>query len=57
MATGYELTGLRPEAQDYKIVPKAVRPILHFIFEEGFPHNISEVHQLSTTASHDMATV
>ena len=43
MAAGYELTQLRPGTGEYKTVPKAVRPILQFIFEEGFPHSISKV--------------
>ena len=43
MAAGYKLTQLRPGAGEYKTVPKAVRPILQFIFEEGFPHSISKV--------------
>ena len=43
MAAGYELTHLRPGPSDYKAVDKKVRPVLEFIFEEGFPHSISEV--------------
>ena len=43
MAAGYELTQIRPGAGEYKTVPKAIRPILQFIFEDGFPHSISKV--------------
>ena len=43
MAAGYELTQLRPGAGEYQTVSKAVRPILKFIFEEGLPHNTSNV--------------
>ena len=43
MAAGYELTHLRPSQADYKAVDKKVKPILEYIFEEGFPHSISEV--------------
>ena len=43
MAAGYELTQLRPGVGDIRTVHKAVRPVLEFIFEEGFPHNISKV--------------
>ena len=43
MAAGYELTHLRPTQADYMAVDKKVRPVLEFIFEQGFPHNISEV--------------
>ena len=43
MATGYELTQVRPGESEYKTVDKKVRPILQYILEEGFPHNISEV--------------
>ena len=43
MAAGYELTQLRPGIGEIKTVPKAVRPVVEFIFEEGFPHSISEV--------------
>ena len=55
MAAGYELTQLRPGAGEYKTVPKAVRPILQFIFEDGFPHSISKVYHslLNTTISMD----
>ena len=44
MAAGYELTQLQPGTGEYKTVPKAIRPILRFIFEEGFPHSISKVY-------------
>ena len=43
MAAGYELTRLRPGEAEYKTVDKKVRPILEYIFEDGFPHDISEV--------------
>ena len=43
MAAGYELTRVRPGEAEYKTVDKNVRPILKYIFEEGFPHSISEV--------------
>ena len=43
MAAGYELTRLRPSQADYKAVDKKIRPVLEFIFEQGFPHSISEV--------------
>ena len=43
MAAGYELTQLRPGMGEIRTVHKAVRPVLEFIFEEGFPHNISKV--------------
>ena len=43
MAAGYELTQLRPGMGEIRAVHKAVRPVLEFIFEEGFPHNISKV--------------
>ena len=43
MAAGYELTHLRPSQADYKAVDKKIRPVLEFIFEQGFPHSISEV--------------
>ena len=43
MAAGYELTQLRPGMGEIKTVSKAVRPVLEFIFQEGFPHNISNV--------------
>ena len=43
MAAGYELTHLRPTQADYMAINKKVRPVLEFIFEEGFPHSISEV--------------
>ena len=43
MAAGYELTEVRPGVDDYKAVPSAVRPILEFIFAEGFPHSIQDV--------------
>ena len=43
MAAGYELTELRPGAGEYKEVPSAVRPILDYIFTDGFPHSIEDV--------------
>ena len=43
MAAGYELTRLRPGEADYKAVDKKLRPVLEYIFEEGFPHSINEV--------------
>ena len=43
MAAGYELTHLRPSQADYKAVDRKIRPILELIFEQGFPHSISEV--------------
>ena len=46
MAAGYELTEVRPGDEDYKAAPSAVRPILEYIFAEGFPHSIEQV-QLS----------
>lgn len=43
MSAGYELTQLKPGAGDYRAAHKTVRPILEYIFEEGFPHNITDV--------------
>ena len=43
MAAGYELTQLRPGMGEIKTINKAVRPVLEFIFKEGFPHSISNV--------------
>ena len=43
MAAGYELTQLRPGMGEIRTVHKAMRPVLEFIFEEGFPHDISKV--------------
>lgn len=43
MAAGYELTQTRPLDEDYQNVDERVREVLKYIFEEGFPHNITEV--------------
>ena len=43
MAAGYELTQTRPLESDYKDIDKKVRVVLEFIFEKGFPHDITEV--------------
>ena len=43
MAAGYELTHLRPGPAEYNTVAKKVKPILEYIFEEGFPHDIDAV--------------
>jgi hypothetical protein len=43
MAAGYELTHLRPSQSDYKAIDKKIRSVLEFIFEQGFPHSITEV--------------
>ena len=55
MAAGYELTQLRPGVGDIRTVHKAVRPVLEFIFEEGFPHNISKV-TISATKTRNLST-
>ena len=47
MAAGYELNQLRPEIGEIKTVAKPVRSVIEFIFEEGFPHGISEVYIMS----------
>ena len=43
MAAGYELTQARPGQADYMAVDLRVKQVLEYIFEEGFPHNITEV--------------
>ena len=43
MSAGYELTCLRPAMTQYKTINRKLKPILEYIFEEGFPHNIHEV--------------
>ena len=43
MCAGYELTEVRPGPEAYRAVPSAVRPIMEFIFADGFPHSIREV--------------
>ena len=43
MAAGYELTQVRPGQADYMAVDTQVKPVLEYIFEEGFPHDITEV--------------
>ena len=43
MSGGYELTEVRPGVDDYKAVPSAVRPVLEYIFTDGFPHSIHDV--------------
>ena len=43
MSAGYELTQLRPGDGEYGTIPSNVKPILEFIFAEGFPHSIQEV--------------
>jgi hypothetical protein len=43
MSAGYELTAVRPGAEDYRAVPSGVRPIMEFIFADGFPHSIKDV--------------
>ena len=44
MAVGYELTQKQPSEEDYMhAVDMDVRSVLEYIFEEGFPHDITEV--------------
>ena len=43
MSAGYELKQLAPTRDEYKTVPKAIKPILEFIFNEELSHSISEV--------------
>ena len=43
MAAGYELTQTCPGQADYMAVDMRVKPVLEYIFEEGFPHDITEV--------------
>ena len=43
MAAGYELTQTCPGQADYMAVDARVKPVLEYIFEEGFTHDITEV--------------
>ena len=43
MAAGYELTQVRPGQADYMAVDTRVKPVLEYIFAEGFPNDITEV--------------
>ena len=43
MAAGCELTNLRPGEAEYKTVDEKVRPVLEYIFEDEFPHDIHQV--------------
>ena len=43
MAAGYELTQTCPGQADYMAVDTRVKPVLEYIFKEGFSHDIVEV--------------
>ena len=45
MSCGYELTQLRPGEEEYKSVKDSdVKEILQFVFKDGFPNTIEQVH-------------
>ena len=45
MSCGYELTQLKPGEEEYKSVKDPdVKEILQFIFKDGFPNTIEQVH-------------
>ena len=43
MAAGHELTHLQPGEAEYKTIDEKVKPVLEYIFEKGFPHDIHQV--------------
>ena len=43
MAAGYELSHLRPGETEYRTVDEKVRPVLEYIFDDGFPHTVDQV--------------
>ena len=52
MAAGYELTQTQPLDADFQNVDESVKKVLKYIFEEGFPHDITEVRELYASARH-----